>query len=260
MFCQNCGYEITDDDAIFCENCGTKLELEGAYCVYCGTTYYEPLSRCRYCGKKIIKKSLEVRDIDLEIAAFPEDYKLWEYRARLLKKYRVNDEAKRSLMEADKLKKTNLPTEEEDEWFKEGMKYYEAGYYDEANKCFAKYLEINPDNEDALYLHDLTSNTFEESLKSYKDALENDPYDAALWNSYGIALDDINQYQKAIEAYDKALELKPNNEIFLNNKGVSLENLKKYEEALECYEKAIEINKFYSDAVENRDRVKSILN
>ncbi|MCQ2972265.1 MAG: tetratricopeptide repeat protein [archaeon] len=259
MFCENCGYQVDDDDALFCENCGAKLEFEGAYCIYCKTTFYEPVSHCSNCGKKIIKKSLEVRDIDLDIITYPDDYTLWEKRARLLKKFRIHDEAKRSLEEADRIKQLNLPPEEDNEWFKEGMKYYEAGYYDEANKCFAKYLEINPTSSDALYFHDLTSNDFEESLKDYEDALANDPSDAALWNSFGVALDDIHQYKKAIEAFDQALELKPNNEIFLNHKGLSLESLQKYDEALECFEKAIEINKFYGDAVDNRNRVKKIL-
>ncbi|MEO7300185.1 MAG: tetratricopeptide repeat protein [Verrucomicrobiota bacterium] len=83
---------------------------------------------------------------------------------------------------------------------------------------------------------------YDESIKCYDNALENNPHHKSAWNGKGIALNHLSRLEEAIECYDKVLEIDPGCADAWNNKGVILDALRRFREALICYNTVLVID------------------
>ena len=105
-----------------------------------------------------------------------------------------------------------------------------------------------------------TMGKYDESIKYYTQALENEtedsPLKAMLLNNIGAAFNSKGEYDRAIDYYEKALailkkfhsEVHPNITTSYNNIGEALKGKGIYDTAIEYYEKALTIDKkFYGE-------------
>ena len=95
--------------------------------------------------------------------------------------------------------------------FKEGLKQYQRGYY-------------------------------EESVKIFDDAIKINPYDYQIWIQKGVILDKLQKHEEAISAYEEAIKVDSNQTSAYYNKGLALKDLQKYEEAITAFDDATKIN------------------
>jgi tetratricopeptide (TPR) repeat protein len=127
--------------------------------------------------------------------------------------------------------------------------------YEEAITSYDEAIELKPDDDAACYnrgfaLDEL--NRYEEAIASYDKAIELKPDDQNAWISRGIALRNLNRYEEAIASYDKAIEFKPDDDAAWYNRGIALGNLNRYEEAIASHDKAIEFKPDKDAAWNNR--------
>ena len=104
------------------------------------------------------------------------------------------------------------------------------------------------------------SGNYDEAIKAYDKAIENNPLDSVSWYNKGNALRHLEKYNEAMQAYETAIEINPQYSEAWNNKGAILEFSHKYGEALVAYTKAIDFDPYNSKAAKNKERVLYILN
>jgi Flp pilus assembly protein TadD len=92
---------------------------------------------------------------------------------------------------------------------------------------------------------------YDDSVRSYEEAIRINPQDADTWNNKGVTLDFLGKYVDAIYAYNKATEFNSQHGNAWYNKGVSeckkcLDegNLSYCNAAIRSFERAIEIRPF----------------
>ena len=105
------------------------------------------------------------------------------------------------------------------------------GNSEEALNCYCHITRINPKSLDIL-----------------KKIVVIDPGNANAWNNMGSAFYDLNNYEESLKSYDEAIELEPKFSMAWYNKGVLLGKQGKYNEAIECYEAAIRFDPQYAKA------------
>lgn len=117
--------------------------------------------------------------------------------------------------------------------------------YEEVIKGYDKAIENDPNSLDAWFSKAIALKNlgkYEEALDAINKVIELNMEQATAWHLKGYILTNLKRYKDAIVAYDKTIEISPQDEIAWSNKGFALKELKKYEEALVSYNKAIEIN------------------
>lgn len=117
--------------------------------------------------------------------------------------------------------------------------------YEKALKNYERAIII--DSSDALgYIKKGTvlylQQKFEDSLASFMDATDRDPYSYEAWNNIGNCYSELKETKDGIEAYEKALEIKPDYFKANYNLGFTLLKSKKPEKASKCLEKALDID------------------
>ncbi len=93
----------------------------------------------------------------------------------------------------------------------------------------------------AAFCHDLMKAPAE-AEKLYAKGLEVNPEHADAWQNRGLALHKLGEYREALACYDKAIELEPKDPLPLSNKGMTYMALDQPAEARGCLEKIIELN------------------
>ncbi len=83
--------------------------------------------------------------------------------------------------------------------------------------------------------------SYEEALRSYDQALKIKPDDDSAWYNRGNALGNLGRYEEAIASFDQALKIKPDEDSAWNNRGLALGKLGRYEEAIASYDQALAI-------------------
>ncbi len=84
--------------------------------------------------------------------------------------------------------------------------------------------------------------SLEEKLATYDQALVTGQSTAELWFGRGCILGELKRYQLAVESYDRALKLRPNNpESCWLNRAIALYEIGRDEEAVESYEEALKL-------------------
>lgn len=132
------------------------------------------------------------------------------------------------------------------EILKEGIKFNDAGKYDDA---IEQYERI--DRNDTNY----ASAVYEEAYSAYnegkydtvyrlaKKLMDMDSYiGSEAYTLYGNALDDQDKSKEAIEFYTKALTKFPKSYLLQFNLGVSYFKAAQYDEAYKCFKRTLEIN------------------
>ena len=143
------------------------------------------------------------------------------------------------------------------EYLLKGNERYYIQDYEEAIKWYDKAIEQDINNSEAWFDKGCAlgqQKKYNEAIECYDKALAIKPDYVDALNNKGWTLSKIKKYNEAIECYDKALRINPDKELGLNNKGTKLHLLKKYNEAIECYDKALAIKPDYVDALNNKGR------
>jgi tetratricopeptide (TPR) repeat protein len=122
--------------------------------------------------------------------------------------------------------------------------YDEAGQYDKAIDAARKVIEINPNNELAVFnlgIMYLKLQRYDEAVRAFQDALAIKPdYATALYNigySYSLA----KKWKESIAGFQKYTELIPEDPLGYLNVGVGYMMLKNFEGALGPLRKCIEL-------------------
>ncbi len=83
--------------------------------------------------------------------------------------------------------------------------------------------------------------SYEEALRSYDQALKIKPDKDSAWYNRGVALGKLGRYEEEIASYDQALKIKPDEDSAWYNRGNALGKLGRYEEAIASYDQALKI-------------------
>lgn len=120
--------------------------------------------------------------------------------------------------------------------------------YEEFEKvfdCFVQILEIEPNNEEALYKvcfwADYTGR-LEESIQLHTKIIDNYPYNEIAWFNLAAGFQSLKLYEKAIDAYLYALAIEDKFEYAYRNVADAYIKLRKYKLAIEALEKVIELS------------------
>jgi tetratricopeptide (TPR) repeat protein len=76
----------------------------------------------------------------------------------------------------------------------------------------------------------------------YADALKNNDKDPKIFNNLAINLKKQGKLNESLDSYKKALELDPDNSNFLYNTGLLFAKRSEYKDAQNCLQKALELN------------------
>lgn len=121
--------------------------------------------------------------------------------------------------------------------------------YEEFEKvfdCLKMILELDPNNEEALYKicfwTDFTGRN-EESIRLHLKIIDDYPYNELAWFNLAAAYQGLKLYEKAIDAYQYALAIDEKFDYAYRNMGDAFIRLRKYREAIEALEKVTELAK-----------------
>jgi superkiller protein 3 len=99
----------------------------------------------------------------------------------------------------------------------------------------------------------------EQSLATYREALELDPFSYEIWNNYGSCLSGIGKQEEAIACFERAHELYPLITDFLANKAMALARQSRNEEALACHEQILQKYAKSEKSLDERTRLLTVL-
>ena len=95
--------------------------------------------------------------------------------------------------------------------YQEGRADYQSGKYNEAAAKFARVVEADPTNLNALMNWGVTlsrSGKPAEAIPKYQQVLARDPNNAEAYYNWGVALERLHKHQEALEKYEQAIALK----------------------------------------------------
>lgn len=130
-----------------------------------------------------------------------------------------------------------------------GAEHHRAGRLLEAEACYQKVLQVQPDNSVALNLWGVVASDrgqYEIATQRIKRAIEINPNYGGAYNNLGLALHRQGKLEGALTYYRKAVELNPKCVYSHNNLGNVLQELGQWEEAVAYYQKAIAIEPNYA--------------
>ena len=135
-----------------------------------------------------------------------------------------------------------------------GNAFYEKKDYGNAEKCYKKSSEFNPDNASAhsnlgLLLND--QERYDEAEEEYRDAIQADPDIAAAHYNLGSLLKDQGRYDEAEEEYREAIRTDPDYAAAHSNLGNLLKDQGRYDEAKKEYRDAIRADPDLAEAYAN---------
>lgn len=118
------------------------------------------------------------------------------------------------------------------------FEYENLGKYDNAIDFLLKALEINPENEAALYELSFcceVSRQSERNVAFLTEFIDKNPYSQSAWFNLGIAYSNLELFEKAIEAYDYVLAIDETFSSAYFNKANCYANIGQYDKAIEVY-------------------------
>jgi tetratricopeptide (TPR) repeat protein len=168
---------------------------------------------------------------------------------KFLDDYFVNDHDLKSLKEIlfDKLK-------DPENLFYLGNRFYYKKNSSEAEDCYRKSIDTNPDFAEAhnnLGVLFSELKRYPEAEKEYREALRINPDFAAAHNNLGLLFSELKRYPEAEKEYKEALGINSDYASAHYNLGILLSELKRYPEAEKEYKEALRINPDYTEAHNN---------
>ncbi len=116
--------------------------------------------------------------------------------------------------------------------------------FDKVFDCLKIILELDPNNEEALYKicfwTDFTGRN-EEGIKLHQQIIEDYPFNELAWFNLAAAYQGIKLYEKAIDAYQYAVAIDEKFDYALRNMGDAYLRIRKYKEAIEVLQKVLEL-------------------
>lgn len=128
------------------------------------------------------------------------------------------------------------------------------GMYKEAIACFKRAILIENTNYLLWFNLGVTyrdNGDLEQSKLALQKALTFNPFDPEILDNTAIVCNMLGQSDDATAYILEALDLDPDNANVLNTYGVILFNQGNYEQASEAFERAVTINPYYYDALFN---------
>lgn len=83
---------------------------------------------------------------------------------------------------------------------------------------------------------------FEDAIEKINEMLKQDPENADMWCSLGVALIELNKYDEAAEKFEKAAELRPQHPSAWYGWGIALKALGQEKAAAEKIKTAMEMD------------------
>jgi len=127
------------------------------------------------------------------------------------------------------------------------FEYENTGKYDLAIDYLLKALQLNPENDAAIYEFAFCCEVSQKTdycIEFLRNFLNINPYSVAAWFNLGIAYSNIELYEKAIDAYDFVLAIDDTFSSAYFNKANCHANTGDYNKAIETYVETF----FYEDA------------
>ncbi|RKY80361.1 hypothetical protein DRQ00_02160 [candidate division KSB1 bacterium] len=135
-----------------------------------------------------------------------------------------------------------------DQLFAEGFRYFLGSFYHEAIKNYQNYLTYKPRDDLAHYAlaeSQLRAGQLKKAFVSFRNAILNNPKNVLYYKELAILLDKIGEAQDVIEILNKALKIGnfENDAVVFTLLGKNYLKLGKYEEAIAHLKKAIRFDK-----------------
>jgi predicted O-linked N-acetylglucosamine transferase (SPINDLY family) len=134
----------------------------------------------------------------------------------------------------------------------------QAGHVSQVQAGRRGTLPREPDHFDVLHLlgvREFQAGRYEEAERILQQALLVNPRSTAAHANRGIALHELKRFDEALACFAAALALTPDHPETCSNRGNTLMALARFEEALASYDRAIAIRPDYADAFLNRANV-----
>lgn len=116
--------------------------------------------------------------------------------------------------------------------------------FDKVFDCLKMILEIDPNNEEALYKicfwTDFTGRN-EEGIKLHQQIIEDFPFSELAWFNLAAAYQGIKLYEKAVDAYQYAVAIDEKFDYAWRNMGDAYLRMRKYKDAIEVLQKVLEL-------------------
>uniref|UniRef100_Q3ATU8 TPR repeat n=1 Tax=Chlorobium chlorochromatii (strain CaD3) TaxID=340177 RepID=Q3ATU8_CHLCH len=144
----------------------------------------------------------------------------------------------------------------------QGVQLHKSGKQNEAELCYQKILQLQPNHADALHLLGVLSfqkENYSQSLELLNQAIAIKSDFASAYFNRGLVLKNLSQFEKAIEDFNKAIEQKPEYASAYHSRGTVQKELKQFDAALKSYEKAIALKPDYTEAYCNRGNALQLL-
>ena len=179
--------------------------------------------------------------INKAIELSPEHFDIYGTKTHL---YLSHKERTEEVLELYDELKEKFPQENKAIYQMKSFSYFAMGNTSEGIKILEEGLKMYPEaigmlNNKAIFLS--STGKFEEARESIEKAIELDPIDANLYDTYGEVLMDSQNYEAAIVKFSQALEMSPNGwftfHTFLKL-SKCYKSLGMPEEATTCYDKA----------------------
>lgn len=149
------------------------------------------------------------------------------------------------------------------------IEYQNLQNYDKAIEYLIKSLEINCDNEDAIYELGYcfeVSKRQEDGVQAFSKLIDQSPYNAHAWFNLGASYQSLENFERALVAFDYVIIIDEDFHAAYFNKASVLVRLERHEEAIELFKKALNfeildslIYFYIGDCYENIDDPKNAL-
>jgi predicted O-linked N-acetylglucosamine transferase (SPINDLY family) len=133
----------------------------------------------------------------------------------------------------------------------EGYGFHKNGDLNQAEACYQKFLENEPNNFNVqLLLGTLLGQrqSYDEALKIFDNAEKINDQSGELFYNRGIVLNALKRYQESIKNYDRAIQLQPD---FLNaylNRGYTKSEVHLFPDAISDFSEVIKLNPNHDQA------------
>jgi tetratricopeptide (TPR) repeat protein len=141
------------------------------------------------------------------------------------------------------------------EWFSQGMQYFQKKEYDKALAAYSRAIELQPDlvqayaNRGAVYNR---LGKYDRAIADFDKAVALDKDNSSVYENRGLAYFNAGQYEKAIKDYTSAITLKPNDGAAYYNRGVAYTTIKRYDKAIYDLSRALAFDPNNADAYSSR--------
>jgi protein O-GlcNAc transferase len=140
---------------------------------------------------------------------------------------------------------------------KQGLVLHQTGKLDDAERLYAKILQLQPDHFHAMHLLGVASLQMqrpERGVELIRKAIELNANVASAHSNLGNGLMELKRPEDAMESCDNAIALDPDHAEAHNNRGSAMMDLEHPEDALASCDKAIALNPNYAEGPQQSRR------